>query len=207
MARRYKGVSGKPYHPTLPNITYNPKVLAPIPLQRLPPPQPKPETRNYPYTFNQSRKTLFPIKRLIPAQMQERMEKRLCFNYDEKFHLGHKCSKPIIFLLEGLEDPEEEEAESSEAKLALIQPKEPTTKEEELGELLGISLNPMTGSLSPKTMRVKGFINDKKVLVLVDTGSTHSFVDPNVARMAKLAVGESHLIVKVANGDIIPCMG
>lgn len=56
-------------------------------------------------------------------------------------------------------------------------------------------------------MRVEGFINDKKVLVLVDTGSTRSFVDPNVARMEKLAMGESHLTVKVANGDIIPCMG
>ena len=31
-------------------------------------------------------------------------------------------------------------------------------------------------------------------------------MDPNVAKRAKLVVGESHLIVKVANGDNIPCI-
>ena len=139
--------------------------------------------------------------------MQERREKGLCFNCDEKFHLGHECSKPIIFMLEGLEDLEEDEAESNEGKLAIIQPEEPTKKGEKLGELLGISLNAMTGSLSPKTMRIEGFINNQRVLVLVDTGSTHNFMDPIVARRAKLPVGENHLTVKVANGDNIPCTG
>ena len=55
----------------------------------------------------------------------------------------------------------------------------------------------MTGSLSPKTMRIEGFINNQRVLVLVDTRSTHNFVDPNVAKRAKLAVGESHLTILV----------
>lgn len=45
VTRKYKGISGKPYHPALPNTAHNPKILAPTPLQRLPPPQFKIESR------------------------------------------------------------------------------------------------------------------------------------------------------------------
>ncbi|KAJ0040440.1 hypothetical protein Pint_28753 [Pistacia integerrima] len=124
-----------------------------------------------------------------------------------KVLLGTQRSKPRIFLLEGLEEAIEEEAESSEGKLALIQSEEPTREGEELRELLGISLHAMAGLLAPKTMTIEGFINNQKVLILIDTRSTHSFMDPYIARRAKLPVGESHLTVKVANADSIPCTG
>ncbi|KAJ0101559.1 hypothetical protein Patl1_05236 [Pistacia atlantica] len=65
----------------------------------------------------------------------------------------------------------------------------------------------MAGSLSPKTMRIEGFINSQKVLILIDIGSTHSFVDPYVARKSKLPMGKSQLTVKVANGDSLLCQG
>ena len=32
-----------------------------------------------------------PIKRLTPAQMDERRKRGLCYNYDEKWGVGHKC--------------------------------------------------------------------------------------------------------------------
>lgn len=50
-------------------------------------------------------------------------------------------------------------------------------------------------------------LNHHRVLVLIDTGSTHSFIDPNVARKANLSREESHLTVQVANGAILPCLG
>ena len=31
------------------------------------------------------------IKTLTPAEMKERREKDLCYNYDEKWIRGHKC--------------------------------------------------------------------------------------------------------------------
>lgn len=46
------------------------------------------------------------IKRLTPKQMQERRNKGLCFNCNEKFRPGHKCKK--LFSLEACW-PEEEE--------------------------------------------------------------------------------------------------
>ena len=44
----------------------------------------------------------FPLQRLSPAQMEERRRKGLCFNYDDKFQLGHQCKSTKLFLLDGL---------------------------------------------------------------------------------------------------------
>jgi len=35
--------------------------------------------------------------------MQERREKGLCYYCDDKYHIGHKCNRPKVYLLEGLE--------------------------------------------------------------------------------------------------------
>lgn len=70
---------------------------------RLPAPPPL-ETRNTtPAYTNFNRKPSIPIKRLTPAKMQERREKGLCYNCDEKFQADHRCSRPRLFLLEGVE--------------------------------------------------------------------------------------------------------
>lgn len=107
--------------------------------------------------------------------MQERKKRDLCWFCDEKYHTGHKCSKPKIYLLEGMvgEGEDDDEAENEEGTLAVIE-----TNEEEVGELLKISLHTIAGSLAPKTMRLFAEINHQKVLILIDTESTHSFIDP-----------------------------
>ena len=33
--------------------------------------------------------------------MEESRKQGLCYNYDEKWHLGHKCKEAKLFLLEG----------------------------------------------------------------------------------------------------------
>lgn len=78
--------------------------------------------------------------------MQERREMGLCYYCDEKFHAGHRCNRPKIFLLEGLEE-EEEKQEAYEGTLAIIQSREATGEEKEVDELLGISLHAMASSL------------------------------------------------------------
>jgi hypothetical protein len=64
-------------------------------------------TPSYPSNLNQ--RSSIPIKRLTPAQMQEMREKGLCYNCDEKFQPGHRCNRPRLFLLEGVEFEEPEE--------------------------------------------------------------------------------------------------
>lgn len=41
--------------------------------------------------------------------MQERWEKGLCYFYDERYQPGHKCNRPKLYLLEGMDFEEEEE--------------------------------------------------------------------------------------------------
>nr|KYP76736.1 hypothetical protein KK1_020989 [Cajanus cajan] len=60
-----------------------------IPLNHLPPLPPPPDTTTSP----------LPIKRLSPTQLQERRAQGLCFNYDAKYHPGHKCQTPKFLLL------------------------------------------------------------------------------------------------------------
>lgn len=49
---------------------------------------------------------------------------------------------------------------------------------------LEISLNAMIGAPCPRTMRMVGRINQVDVIILVDIGSTHNFLDPKVAKWA-----------------------
>ena len=48
-------------------------------------------------------KSSIPIKRITPAQMDERRKKGLCYNCDEKWGPGHKCRNARLFILEGIE--------------------------------------------------------------------------------------------------------
>ena len=41
--------------------------------------------------------------------MQERREKGMYYLCDEKYHTGHKCNRPRLYLLEGLEFEAKEE--------------------------------------------------------------------------------------------------
>jgi predicted aspartyl protease len=53
---------------------------------------------------------------------------------------------------------------------------------------------PLQGHLLPN-YEISWEIETCSVIVLIDTGSTHSFIDVNMARKAKLLVEEGHLAV------------
>ena len=46
-------------------------------------------------------KVKLPLQKLTNAQMKERRKQGLCYNCDEKWHLGHKCKGAKLFLFEG----------------------------------------------------------------------------------------------------------
>ncbi|GFZ06800.1 hypothetical protein Acr_18g0009700 [Actinidia rufa] len=69
-----------------------------------------------------------------------------------------------------------------------------------------ISLHALAGYTRPHTMRVTGRIGYRKVLILVDSGSTHNFVDQRVAQLLGLAVKPIvQFWVTVANGERLLC--
>lgn len=74
---------------------------------------------------------------------------------------------------------------------------------EEVGEV-EITLYALVGSPNSWTMRVKGRIKSVSLVILVDSGSTHSFIDASVISVLHIPVDKSQILeVKVANGHTI----
>uniref|UniRef100_A0A2N9GGR4 Chromo domain-containing protein n=1 Tax=Fagus sylvatica TaxID=28930 RepID=A0A2N9GGR4_FAGSY len=79
---------------------------------------------------------------------------------------------------------------------------------EESEESAEITLCALLSSTSPSTMRVVACINGKKAVVLIDTGSTHNFLDCDLAKSLRFGIDTSSCFgVKVANGEVIRTKG
>jgi len=75
-----------------------------------------------------------------------------------------------FFLIEAVQKEEEEEGNP-------VAPVEEDPGEFFLEEFPEISLNAITGTPSSKTMQIVGVIHFHRVIVLIDSVSTHNFVD------------------------------
>uniref|UniRef100_A0A2N9FBV1 Retrotransposon gag domain-containing protein n=1 Tax=Fagus sylvatica TaxID=28930 RepID=A0A2N9FBV1_FAGSY len=138
------------------------------------------------------------VQRLTPMQMSERRKKGLCYNCDERWSSDHRCKDRKLYLIEEVEDEEAELVEIREEEV-----------EVELEEAKAeITLCALLGSTSPSTMRVIAIVNGQMTVVLLDTGSTHNFMDETLAKTLKLPIdGESNFGVRVANGQVIRTLG
>ncbi|XP_012849939.1 PREDICTED: uncharacterized protein LOC105969713 [Erythranthe guttata] len=127
--------------------------------------------------------------------MEDRKMRGLCFNCDEKFVPGHKCKN--VFTIVGVEEePDEWEG--------LEQLEEVPEGVEE--ETLGISLTALTGQSTANTLKVKGKVKNNYLKMLLDTWSTHSFLDPQTTRQLGCEViYTNNLLVTVANGNQMDC--
>ena len=75
-------------------------------------------------------------------------------------------------------------------------------------EDVGITLYALTGTPTPGTMRVRGNIIGSGLVLLVDTGSTHNFMNALVVSRLQLKVDVSRILeVKVANGTMVRTQG
>ncbi|KAG5631278.1 hypothetical protein H5410_002995 [Solanum commersonii] len=113
-------------------------------------------------------------RRLNVAEMDEKRAKGLCFFCDDKYVVGHKCrSNKQFFLVER----EDEELVKEEVVQDQIQ-----EDNEEVDEFMTISLQAFTGVTGYHTIRVTGYHEKKPLQVLIDTRSTHNFIDQEVPR-------------------------
>ena len=71
-----------------------------------------------------------------------------------------------------------------------------------------VSLSAMTGISQPQTLRLRGNIKNNNVMVLVDTGSTHNFLDSTMAKRLNLfTFPMPNMKVMVADGKKIEQVG
>lgn len=83
------------------------------------------------------------------------------------------------------------------------QTEEPLTTEEGATE---ISLQSLAGTFNPRTLRLKGTIKGRELTVLIDSGSTHNFIQNSVAY--RLGIGLQSLQefkVFIGSGEYLVC--
>ena len=71
-----------------------------------------------------------------------------------------------------------------------------------------ISLKTIANIIQPQTLKLKGNIKNENVTVLIDTESTHNFLDIRVARKLKLFMHQvPYMKVMVLDGNTIEKVG
>lgn len=112
---------------------------------------------------------------LSNEEMSERRAKGLCYYCDEKYtpdhHLKHKKTQLFMINYEEVE-LEQQEAENEDSTVDMMD-----------DEIAQISINAVSRSTDYTTMRVRGVHGKRNLYILIDSGSTHNFVDKKIANL------------------------
>jgi hypothetical protein len=127
----------------------------------------------------------------------------LCYNCDETFVRGHQCKR--LFYLESGDYTDEDGGQADDGVAA---GEEATAPVDALVNALVVSLYAVAGIPTEHTMVVYVTIQGQRLLALLDTGSTHNFIQGAAMKKLGLTVaGSDQLRVTVANGDRLRCVG
>ena len=128
-----------------------------------------------------------PTKRLSDAEFQSRKEKGLCFCCNEKYSHDHKCKtkeqRELCMLVvmaenEEYEIIEEDDTEQKELNVVEVVQEEQT--------VVVLSINSVVGLSNPVTMKVKGKLQGKEIIILIDCGATHNFISESLLEELKI---------------------
>lgn len=141
-----------------------------------------------------------PYKRFTSEEMQCRRAQGLCFNCNEKFKVGHKCSKAQLLFLESEAAPRETVEDINEEIIRGVDQEETIDPK--------ITFYALTGGAAPQTMRVMAKIESYEIIVLIDNGSTHNFINTRLANLLLLPIKlTAAFSVRVANREKLTCQG
>ncbi|XP_021311923.1 uncharacterized protein LOC110433726 [Sorghum bicolor] len=176
-----------------------PRGLLPTPAPRLALPAPQPPLAlPAPPAAAQQGKAEGPHRRLSPAEMADRRRQGLCFNCNEPYARGHNRFCKRLFFVDGVEidaaDAPPAAADTAEA--------DPGT------EAPCYSLHAVAGVPVSDTIQIKVSVGSASLLALLDSGSTHSFISEDAARLTGLPIQDHpRLTATVANGERVACPG
>ncbi|TYK23219.1 ty3-gypsy retrotransposon protein [Cucumis melo var. makuwa] len=146
-----------------------------------------------------------PVKRLSDAEFRARLDKGLCFRCNEKYSHGHRCKikekgELMLFILN--EEESTEEGESTEAQ---------NTGPVEINQLEGleetmIEYRAITSLTTKGTMKLRGIVKGKEIIVLIDSGATHNFIHYELVTERKIPI-DRNTQFGVTIGDGTSCKG
>eukprot|EP00253_Pinus_taeda_P004919 PITA_04919 len=144
------------------------------------------------------------VQKVSPAEMAERRKQGLCYYCDEKYSPGHKCKEPKFFQIDATDYNSTEE----DPPLEEHEPLEDDNQQENVSDGPVISLHALAGISSPQTLKIRGFIKHRPVVVTIDSGSTHNFIHQKVAETVHCFVrAVSNFQVQIADGGTMKCEG
>eukprot|EP00253_Pinus_taeda_P023718 PITA_23718 len=144
------------------------------------------------------------VQKVSPAEMAERRKQGLCYYCDEKYSPGHKCKEPNFFQIGATDYSSTEE----EPPLEEHEPLEEDNQQDNASDEPVISLHALAGISSPQTLKIRGFIKHRPIVVLIDSGSTHNFIHQKVAEVIHCFVrAVSNFQVRIADGGTVKCEG
>ncbi|CAO2840780.1 unnamed protein product [Amaranthus hypochondriacus] len=130
----------------------------------------------------------------------ENIAQGLCYLCDKPYEKGHKCDfkEPQLFTIEVLGDADEEGNEYMDDEYSSL----PVQEFDEPH----ISLHALTGEQAFHTMRVVGFVKHKPLHILIDSRSTHNFLDIEYAKKLGCVLEQiTPQEVIVADGNKLAC--
>ncbi|CAH9134345.1 unnamed protein product [Cuscuta epithymum] len=135
--------------------------------------------------FGTENKVINHVEKSLPVKRLNKEE------LDELYTVGHKCKKIFAILL-----PEHEDCSSV--------PIDDGDSEEEVS--FGVSMHALKGQVPTDTIKLIGNVKNNNLTILVDSGSTHSFIDHGAAKKINCEVEITNpLQVTVAGGGQIEC--
>jgi hypothetical protein len=134
-----------------------------------------------------------------------RRANNLCFRCGDKFGRDHQCKKPLQLLTIQIGEHGEIFTEDTVQALEFLD--EPAVQQQPVPQpecLLMFSQHAEAGSEGVATMKFRTLVGNKVCLILVDSGSSTSFVNANfVSRAALPTVPVQQVSVKVASGELM----
>ncbi|KAL8137446.1 LOW QUALITY PROTEIN: hypothetical protein V2J09_003447 [Rumex salicifolius] len=128
----------------------------------------------------------------ISAELREsRRAAGLCYRCGDKYYVGHRCKSQALHSLFSI--PVEEPEMQEEQPLVYAHQSEEDDQE--------VYVHALTGSSPLNTIKIKGLVAGKPIMILIDSGATHSFLDPRVLPGTPFEPNTTSLMeVAVANG-------
>ena len=118
-----------------------------------------------------------PTRKISPQEIQFQKTNRLCFKCGECFGIGHQCKNRQLNLMVA------DEKDEGEFLDAVGKQDEKTGNP---GELMDVSLHALTEVLKRNTITLKGEIKGVLIYILVDTGSSDTYIGHHLAKSLDL---------------------
>lgn len=149
-----------------------------------------------------------PFIQRTQEDMALRRERGLCYNCEEKWNPSHRCKGKVLFFIANTDDPSSSDIPlpepSSHSAPTTLDNSSPTFDQSSLHP--HVSLHAMADVPATDTFRLYSTINNKRITILVDSGSTHNFMQPRVAKFLNLQMQDTTpLRVMVGNGSVLDC--